>query len=135
MIEYTRKGNEVYARFSGDEPDGYQIVNGIFKDEHISVQMKDRLGKYADELTRGGLVGVAKCHPYDEFDIEKGKKLARYRLLKKYYFKKKKVYDRLIDTILDISCRDLEKYRDVRNHCSYMWRKCGDEELDMRDDW
>lgn len=130
MIEYTRKGNEVYARFSGDEPDGYQIVNGIFEEKHLSVQVKDTLGKYADELTKGGLVGVAKCHPDDKFDLEKGKKLAKYRLLQKYYFKKRKVYDRLVD----MTWRDFNKYVNEADYCNYMWCKYGDEELEMRDE-
>lgn len=127
MIEYMRNGNKVYAWFSGDEPDGYQLVNGIFKDEHISIQVKDRIGKYADELTKGGLVGSARCHPDDKFDLEKGKKLAKYRLLQKYYFKKNKVYDRLIDMVW----RDIDKYREESDYCNYMWCKCGGEELEM----
>lgn len=129
MIEYTRKGNNVYARFSGDEPDGYQIVNGI-EEKHLSVQVKDRLRKYADELTKDGLVGVAKCHPDDKFDFEKGKKLAKYRLLQKYYFKKRKVYDRLVD----MTWRDFNKYVNEANYCNYMWCKYGDEELEMCDE-
>ena len=52
---------------------------------------KNKIERYADKLTEHRLIGVAKCSPEDEFDLETGKRIARARLLKRYYKKKEKV--------------------------------------------
>ena len=91
MIEYSVVGNNVYARFAGDEPDSHRLVCGIFKNKNLSADHKNKIERYADKLTEHRLIGVAKCSPEDEFDLETGKRIARARLLKRYYKKKEKV--------------------------------------------
>lgn len=91
MIKYSVVGNKVYARFAGEEPDSYQLVREFLKNKDLSDYYKNKIKKYADKLTEHGLVGVAKCSPEDEFDIEIGKRIAKARLFKKYYKNKQKV--------------------------------------------
>lgn len=92
MIKYNVVGNKVYARFTGDKPDSYQLVCKFIKNKDLSDYYKNKIKKYADKLTEHGLVGVAKCSPEDEFDLETGKRIAKARLFKKYYKNKEKVY-------------------------------------------
>ena len=63
----------------------------IFKNKNLSADHKNKIERYADKLTEHRLTGVAKCSPEDEFDLETGKRIARARLLKRYYKKKEKV--------------------------------------------
>ena len=44
-------------------------------------------------------IGKAKCHPDDTWDEEKGKQLALYRMLQKYYTTKLKYSKQLLDSI------------------------------------
>lgn len=92
MIEYNVIGNNVYARFAGDESDSHRLVCDIFKNKNLSADCKNKIARYADKLTEHRLIGVAKCSPEDEFDLETGKRIARARLFKKYYKNKEKVY-------------------------------------------
>ena len=112
MIEYNVIGNKVYARFAGDEPDSYQLVCDIFKNKDLSVDYKNKIGRYADKLMEYGLVGIAKCSPEDEFDLETGKRIAKARLLKRYYKKKEKVYLKVSEFAyqLEMFARNMENY-------------------------
>lgn len=46
---------------------------------------------------RDSLIGVAKCHPHDEFNLEYGKKIAKRRLLANYH----KIQDLIINHIFN----------------------------------
>lgn len=92
MINYSVIENRVYARFAGDAHGSYELVSDIINNKDLSDDYKDKIRRYADKLTEHGLFGVAKCSPEDEFDLETGKKIAKARLLKKYYKKKEKIY-------------------------------------------
>lgn len=54
-------------------------------------------------------VGIAKCAPEDEFDIELGKRLAAARMFEKYYKTKLEIFRRTADQIDNLltSCEDL----------------------------
>lgn len=45
------------------------------------------------ELVPDTIIGKATCSISDEFDVEKGKAIARARVLEKYYYFKTKVFD------------------------------------------
>ena len=124
MIEYNVVGNKVYARFAGDEPDSYQLVYDIFKNKDLSVDYKDKVGRYADKLTEHGLVGVAKCSPEDEFDLETGKRIAKARLLQKYYKKKEKVYLKVSEVAYQLAA----VARNIENYCTDEYYKYLEEE-------
>lgn len=44
---------------------------------------------------RDSLMGVAKCHPHDEFNLEYGKKMAKRRLLANYH----KIQDLIVNHV------------------------------------
>ena len=65
--------HDVFSRlrdFASSLNTNFTYVNGYI----VSVAIAN---KYSD---RFNMVGIAKCHPSDKFDIEKGKKIAAARL-------------------------------------------------------
>lgn len=71
------------------------------------------------ELQRKYFEGTAKCSPEDKFDIELGKKLARARMLKKYY----KVRTNIFNQIAEEYSHYLTRIEDQLN---YSWLASND---------
>lgn len=59
-------------------------------------------------FTHPEYIGVAKCHPGDEFDVEFGKKLALARAKKKHNFALINRFTDLVNVVADLAERNLE---------------------------
>ena len=106
-IYYDVDGNIVKARFK--KPWANKFFAELLKlDINIPTKLIDYLFcmKYNEW-------GIAKCHPYDNFDVEYGKKLARKRLVTKYnrmrylFFRE---LDNYIASCLSIVSTKMDKY-------------------------
>lgn len=70
------------------------------------------------------MIGVAKCSPDDEFDLETGKRIARARLLKRYYKKKEKVYLK----VSEVAYQFMAVAGDMANRCADAYYEYLEEE-------
>lgn len=94
MINYRREDNITLAVFNDIvDYDSQKAVwaDLIYKD-FVSRFGKDDWKKYNMEVPavsfiaeQGSLQGMAVCHPDDSFDMETGKRIAKNRLLARYY--------------------------------------------------
>lgn len=82
----AKKSNNFFKRPFGDEVSVYKLVTDIVKQNDF-------------------YYGFAQCNGDDTFDIEKGKELAKKRLLKKYYDTQTDVMSK-VSNIMDKVVRD-----------------------------
>lgn len=74
----------------------YNIRNGrfvemeLYGEDNIAKKIQKGFGKF---------IGKAKCHPDDTFDVEKGKLVARDRLLYKWHRYKSEVIHNIVDDL------------------------------------
>ena len=90
MIEYTRKGNTVIAKFVS----GYEFSDCVEWQQQLFHYMVKRFptlaaGTIQDSIDKyvtcdRNYCGKAKCHPDDDFDMLIGMAIARERLLQKF---------------------------------------------------
>lgn len=90
LINHVRKtarnSNNFFKRQFGDGVSDYKFIGNIVKQS-------------------GSYYGIAQCSDNDAFDVEKGKELAKKRLLKKYYDTQADVVNK-ISNIMDMVARD-----------------------------
>lgn len=111
IYEVNKEKRVVTARFEGDKEYWSQslveMCNNIFRPTCMAIPYRI-IGKVLDGYT--DFVGKAKCHPNDVWDEEKGKNIAKQKLLAKWYNVKDcvlenakdfvdKVYDDVTDRI------------------------------------
>ena len=65
------------------------------------------------------VVAVAKCHPEDEFDVEKGIEVARKKLLQKYNRMKFKAIERYIKTLDRHKAVCESVMKSIEKRCNY----------------
>lgn len=77
MIKYTilEDQKKVIAKLEGCEFDVYDIIS---KKANVLLPLDI-------VVLKSTYKGVSKCHPSDTFNVEEGKKVAREKLLSKYY--------------------------------------------------
>lgn len=99
----AKKSNNFFKRPFGDEVSIYKLVTDIVKQND-------------------SYYGFAQCNGDDAFDIEKGKELAKKRLLKKYYdtqtdvmIKVSNIMDKVTRDFSSDFCASLDKTRKFKN--------------------
>ena len=91
MIKFEQNGNVVTAKFVKE---GYTL-RAVWEDSLYNLAQKYLYGTYwanhyftsdvIDKVMKDRtIVGIAKCHPHDEFDFETGKTLAKKDLLNRF---------------------------------------------------
>ena len=91
MIVYETHDNVVVAKFHQDG----KSLRRIWQDSLENIYMNYTMGtdfysswtatELANKVLAGRkLVGIAKCHPNDEFDLEEGKRIARVDLINRF---------------------------------------------------
>lgn len=77
------------------------MVNNLFKEcRFLHFNWQAHIKIIDDEVSRcGEIIGKAKCHPDDKFDIEVGKGIAKGKLLTKWERLKFRVLDRIYNTL------------------------------------
>lgn len=73
--------NGIYANYTSDT----DFCNAWIADELVDKVLADRK-----------LVGIAKCHPNDEFNLEEGKRLAREDLINRFNLAKTQLKKELL---------------------------------------
>ena len=96
MVKFSviEERGKVIARLTDCENDVYHILRK-------RLPWYVHIDPYAVQI-RSVFKGVAKCHPDDTFDVEKGKALAKERAIAKY--------DRYVAGMLNAVVVDLDKY-------------------------
>ena len=91
MIKYEVKGNVVIAKFYQEgktlkriwEDSLYDLVDKYL--DNTAFQFSGYINKVVDKVMADRkLVGMAKLHPHDEFDLEEGKRIARKDLMNRF---------------------------------------------------
>jgi len=54
------------------------------------------------------LTATARCHPDDEFNVQKGMDIVKYRLIKQFYREKKKAFEAFREALVDTAGRVTE---------------------------
>ena len=91
MITYEQNGTTIVAKFSQDG----KTLKRIWQESLWECVDKYTYGTafshwgFADDITEKvlngrKLVGIAKCHPNDKFNLEEGKRLARVDLINRF---------------------------------------------------
>lgn len=75
-------------------------------------------------FTHPEYVGIAKCHPGDEFDVEFGKKLALARAKKKHNYALTSRFVELVNSVVSLA----EQGNKMANELYRRWINCGVEE-------
>ena len=103
MIVYETHDNVVVAKFSHDGKSLKRIWQDSLEDILVNyVKGTDFLDPFSvpdivDKiLADRKLVGIAKCHPNDEFDLEEGKRLARVDLINRFNLAKTQLKKELL---------------------------------------
>lgn len=106
MIVYETHDNVVVAKFYQNGKSLRQIWQDSLEDIYmnytggtdfysmvIAIELVDKV------LADRKLVGIAKCHPNDEFDLEEGKRLARVDLINRFNLAKTQLKKELLQHI------------------------------------
>lgn len=91
MIVYEQNKNTVIAKFSQNG----RTLKRIWQDSLVKCGVTYTENTFfgnmwfmedmVDKVLEGRkLVGIAKCHPHDEFDLEEGKRIAREDLINRF---------------------------------------------------
>ena len=106
MITYETHDNVVVAKFYQDGKSLRRIWQDSLEDIYTNYTMgTDFYSPWtATELANKilanrKLVGIAKCHPNDEFDLEEGKRLARVDLINRFNLAKTQLKKELLQYI------------------------------------
>lgn len=106
MITYEQNGNTVIAKFYQDGKSLKRIWQDSLEDILVNyVKGTDFLDPFSvpdivdKVLADRKLVGIAKCHPNDEFDLEEGKRLARVDLINRFNLAKTQLKKELLQHI------------------------------------
>ena len=100
------------------------IVNHIFKTIRktksgidLYLDDKDIYYKFIEDAIKqnDSCYGIAKCADTDTFDIEKGKEIAKKRLLKKYYNTQKRALLNIIHTMNNVQQVLFKDYHKSKN--------------------
>lgn len=108
MIKYVKNENVIVGIISGCELDAFNMLNKQLPNELRMVECPEYL-KLPNEFK-----GIAKCNPSDTFDEEKGKELAKNRLLKKY---NKRLHTALNTYLWGISKVEICGLTEIRDSC------------------
>ena len=103
MITYEQNGNTVVAKFYQDGKSLRRIWQDSLEDMYINYTRDiDFCSSWtATELVNKvladrKLVGITKCHPNDEFNLEEGKRLAREDLINRFNLAKTQLKKELL---------------------------------------
>lgn len=106
MITYETHNNVVVAKFYQDGKSLRRIWQDSLEDIYLNYTSgTDFYSSWAATmfvnkvLADRKLVGIAKCHPNDEFDLEEGKRLAREDLINRYNLAKIQLKKELLQYI------------------------------------
>ena len=106
MIVYETHDNVVVAKFHQDGKSLRRIWQDSLEDIYINyTRDTDFCSSWtATEIVNKvladrKLVGIAKCHPNDEFDLEEGKRLARVDLINRFNLAKTQLKKELLQHI------------------------------------
>jgi hypothetical protein len=91
MITYEQNKNTVIAKFSQNG----KLLKNVWRDclmdyafNYVNNTAYNTWGFVEDTVDKvmqdRKLVGIAKCHPHDEFDLEEGKRIAREDLINRF---------------------------------------------------
>ena len=103
MITYEIHNNVVVAKFYQDGKSLRQIWQDSLEDIYMNYTRGTdfhstwtAIGLVNKVLVDRRLVGIAKCHPNDEFDLEEGKRLAREDLINRFNLAKTQLKKELL---------------------------------------
>ena len=83
---------------------------------------------HANMLVKGTYTGKAVCHPNDEWNVEKGMRIAKLKAIRAYLNDRKVITDRLVKMFADVAVR----VEDMAKHTEYA-KKHIEDYLDEND--
>ena len=83
---------------------------------------------HANMLVKGTYTGKAVCHPNDEWDVEKGMRIAKLKAIRAYLNDRKVITDRLVKMFEDVA----DRVEDMAKHTEYA-KKHIEDYLDEND--